>query len=393
MTPVPANLKINFTALYNGAHRVCYRIGDSGSYSCITTTCTIGACIGTIPIFVDNETCDEISYEGYVQAECQDIDSEIDRVPWALTFTPSPGCKSYTVTCVNTTVASATITNAGTEYNPAIPPDVLITGGGGSGAVATATVGDGKLNIGAVDSFTPGSGYINGTYNSVDVTGGSGTGAVATVVVLGGIVISVSINTSNRGHGYQTTDTLGLDAADMGGAAPSVPATFHAVSDYGTVIAVNITSSGSAYTSVPIITIAASSGTQAAATAVMSGCTAITADGCSGSSVVIPSAAIELGDSFSVCNTGGPPEPGTQYTVVQDGNCLCNCNSYTIGVTGPVSTQVRYFYNKCGLEVRSGLLTVGGSPSSIIDCMVTDSIKFEILTPGTTGTITANGDC
>ncbi len=79
--------------------------------------------------------------------------------------------------------------------------------------------------------------------------------------------------------------------------------------------------------------------------------------------------------------------------MVQSGNCLCSCTLTTIGVSGPVNTTVKYFYTNCGGAVVTGILTVGGSPSSIIVCAVTGSVVFQILTPGTTGTISLGGAC
>ena len=74
-------------------------------------------------------------------------------------------------------VSALNLTNAGTGYTTA--PTVAITGGGGTGATATATV-----SAGAVTGFTitnPGSGYTSAP--TVALTGGAGTGAAATAVV------------------------------------------------------------------------------------------------------------------------------------------------------------------------------------------------------------------
>lgn len=389
MTLVPANIVVDFTANYDGNHRVCYRIGNSGPYTCVTTICTIGSCSANIPIFVDNETCTTIQFNGYVQASCQDISSTIDRIPFSADFVPAPGCKLYVVTCVNAPVASATVTVQGNSYNPSVPPLLVISGGGGTGATATATVGSGGIT--AVTGITPGSGYNNGAYTLVHVTGGSGTGALATVNVGSGLVTSITITTP--GTGYQSSDSLGLSAANLGESSPSVPASFTITSDYGKVTTVNITTPGTGYTSAPTITIPPSGGTQALATAILAACPNVDTDGCTGGVVTIPTGVLHVGDAVSACNTGGPLTPGSQFTVVQSGNCLCNCVTATIGVTGTVSTQVRYFYNRCGAGVQTGLLTVGGSPSSIIDCIVPNSLVFQILTPGTAGTVMYGGAC
>ena len=61
---------------------------------------------------------------------------------------------------------------------------------------------------GAINTFTitPGSGYTNGTYTNVSLSGGTGSGAVATIIVSGGKVTSVQL--TNTGTGYTNGDTL-----------------------------------------------------------------------------------------------------------------------------------------------------------------------------------------
>lgn len=74
-------------------------------------------------------------------------------------------------------VSALNLTNAGSGYTSA--PTVAITGGGGTGATATAIV-----SAGAVTGFNitnPGSGYTSAP--TVALTGGAGTGAAATAVV------------------------------------------------------------------------------------------------------------------------------------------------------------------------------------------------------------------
>lgn len=74
-------------------------------------------------------------------------------------------------------LAGIVLNSAGSGYTTA--PTVAITGGGGTGATATAQIADGK-----VTGFTitnPGAGYI--TVPTVALTGGSGTGASARALV------------------------------------------------------------------------------------------------------------------------------------------------------------------------------------------------------------------
>lgn len=70
-------------------------------------------------------------------------------------------------------------------------------------------------------TITGGSGYTNGTYYNLPLTGGSGTGAIATIVVSGGTVTSVSL--TNGGANYTVGNTL--SASISGGSAFTVPVT------------------------------------------------------------------------------------------------------------------------------------------------------------------------
>jgi len=111
---------------------------------------------------------------------------------------------SYTVTGYTSNI----------HFNPIVPvaPNntTVITASQGAGSAGVAA---GYIN--AFNIATAGSGYANGTYNSVTLTGGSGTGAVATVIVSGGGVSTVSV--SNGGSGYTAGDVLSCQAASIGG--------------------------------------------------------------------------------------------------------------------------------------------------------------------------------
>jgi hypothetical protein len=76
----------------------------------------------------------------------------------------------------------------------------------------------GNGNIQTLGSLIGGSGYDSGgthTYTGVPLTGGSGTGAVATIVVTGGVVTAVNITTP--GTGYVVGDVLSANNANLGG--------------------------------------------------------------------------------------------------------------------------------------------------------------------------------
>jgi hypothetical protein len=70
------------------------------------------------------------------------------------------------------------VTNAGTNYDPINPPTVTISGGGGLGATANATVG-GANTITAVTLVAPGTGYISTPSVVIDPPPGPGVTATA----------------------------------------------------------------------------------------------------------------------------------------------------------------------------------------------------------------------
>ena len=103
---------------------------------------------------------------------------------------------TYTVNASGV-VASVSITSAGTGYSSA--PTISITSGitGTSGMVA-------------------GSGYTNGTFNLI-ISGGGGSGAAGTFTVSGGAVNAVTITTA--GYGYTSAPTLSFANSPNGSGA------------------------------------------------------------------------------------------------------------------------------------------------------------------------------
>jgi hypothetical protein len=69
--------------------------------------------------------------------------------------------------------------------------------------------------ISSLGAITGGSGYTNGTYYNVPLTGGSGSGALATIVVSSGAVSSVTITTA--GSYYLVGNSLSALATNIGG--------------------------------------------------------------------------------------------------------------------------------------------------------------------------------
>ena len=77
----------------------------------------------------------------------------------------------------------------------------------------------------ALGAITSGSAYTNGTYTDVPLTGGTGTGAVASSITVSvGAVTSVTLSTTSPGTGYAYGDVLTASTAILGaGTGFSIP--------------------------------------------------------------------------------------------------------------------------------------------------------------------------
>ena len=208
-----------------------------------------------------------------------------------ITVTP-PGSGATGTAVLGFGVASATVDSGGSGYNTAT---VSFTGGGGTGAAATATIVGNAVTAITID--TPGTGYTTaptititgdgtgatatavldatGSVKSitvtaggtgyvvapvVSITGGSGTGATATATISGGSV--TALNVTAGGSGYATAPTV---AVTMPGSGATATVT---VDGDGTIIAITPTAQGSGYTTAPLVTVTGP-GTGAEITAVL----------------------------------------------------------------------------------------------------------------------------
>lgn len=153
------------------------------------------------------------------------------------------------------------ITSGGTGYVAA--PKVTITGGGGTGATANATISNGVVS--AITITNGGTGYSS----EPTITLSSGGGASVTATIGGGgSVVSVAI--FNSGSGYTSTPNVTIAAPTLSG---GVTATANANVSNGRVTSITLISGGSGYTSAPSVTIdpAPSNGTNATAQSGFSG--------------------------------------------------------------------------------------------------------------------------
>jgi hypothetical protein len=157
----------------------------------------------------------------------------------------APASALAIVSATTGSIRNIEVTNGGNGYT--VAPVVEITGGGGTGATATANLG---LN-GTVSSITivsAGSGYTSiPTVTLVDGVGAS----ASTTLAIDGTVTGVAI--TNTGAGYAVAPTVTFSAPGGSG----VTATGTAVIANGRVTGVTITNAGSGYTGNPTVTFAA----------------------------------------------------------------------------------------------------------------------------------------
>jgi hypothetical protein len=182
MALVSVSLTVNFVSYYAGNHRICVSIDGGTTYDCTTIVSCIGfgtACSGVFYTTVDNETCDDVTFDVYVQPTCEEEGSLDKRTYATYTFVPSPACKKYTLTCDNVKVDTINVTNAGSGYT--IVPNVTLSGGGGIGATATAAL-DGMGGI-TISLTNGGSGYTSAPGVNIDPPDTPGTQAVAVAVL------------------------------------------------------------------------------------------------------------------------------------------------------------------------------------------------------------------
>jgi hypothetical protein len=180
-------------------------------------------------------------------------------------------------------VASALVTVRGSGYTAA--PTVSLTGGGGSGATATA-----NLSVASATVTTPGSGYTAAPTVTFAAAPSGGTTATGTATISGGTVTGITI--TNAGSGYTAVPAITFSGGGGTGAAATAVMQVNVVT---------ITAGGSGYTSVPTLTFSASAGSGAAAFVEMQAATDLT-----GGSLVTSAASFTVGAGANLSSSGTP---------------------------------------------------------------------------------------
>jgi hypothetical protein len=135
---------------------------------------------------------------------------------------------------------SLLVSAGGSGYTSA--PSVTITGGGGSGAAATALI---TGPITGIPITNGGSGY---TSAAVQFSGGGGSDAAATPIISNGQIIAIRIDSG--GQGYTSPPTVTITGNGSGATAQATMS----------VQGITVTNQGSGYTSDPTVTISVPTG-------------------------------------------------------------------------------------------------------------------------------------
>lgn len=188
-------------------------------------------------------------------------------------FTPVGEDATAEVQISDRGLASIQVDGGGSFYDILNPPDIQITGGGGTGAVAVVTDTDLSGAITQISVTNPGTGYtdlpivtiIDGSH------GASGSGATASATALESFSIT-GLTVSTGGTNYVTAPTITITDSNLNGTGAT--ATAHVSG--GAVDSISLTAPGSGFTGSVIVTFSGGrAGSGAAATALLQETTAV----------------------------------------------------------------------------------------------------------------------
>jgi hypothetical protein len=165
-----------------------------------------------------------------------------------------PGIPAEATLTVSGNVSSVVLRDRGCGYSTA--PEVIISGGGGSGATAEATL---SAHVSRISIDSGGGGYASPP--TVAFSGGGGSGAAAQAVIAAGRVQYVRV--TSPGGGYTSAPEVSFSGG--GGSGATAKATIQ-----GFVSSVTITHSGEGYSSAPLVSFNGSAEQPALATVVVS---------------------------------------------------------------------------------------------------------------------------
>lgn len=250
-----------------------------------------------------------------------------------------------------------TIVNAGSGYTT--PPQVVVTGGSGTGAGVTIT----RMIVSNVTVTNPGSGVTVGLARTNDILisgGGGGTGAGATAATL----VSTGVSITNAGFGYTSTTIPTITYNPLGAATAQVGLGISAIRQLST---------GIGYTVVP--SVIASPGPSVGTTVNAGIGTTLGYAGFAGTTIIAG--------------------PGYGATTVYYINVLSNrtftlSNTIGVGTTSPGTSIVGYGFSiglstaRTGTVAFAATTVITGSISTTGITVGTPIQNNTVLSPGTT---------
>lgn len=398
MATISATITVDFTANFAGDHRVCFRIQGSGDvFDCSTIVNCVGgatACQAIIVTTVNSTSCDgTVTFEGYVQATCEDVLSLNGRLDWTADFIPNPICDRFEIACDYGAIDSIAITVPGQEYLVSDTLTAVRQVGDTKVAdaiLSIATVGDGVINT-VTGILAAGAGYTALDVLTVVDGGATGSGATIRVDTIGGSGEILTFTLLTNGTDYigpftftGGTGTAGTFTITSGGVDYDV---------FGTILTLTITDGGE-YQIIPVITITTGTGSLAVLDAHLEDCAAFSDIGldCSASAVHLDDGLV-VDEFYATCMdpsgvTGSVPD---RYIVTETGCCIpadtdlvpnTTCVDYHIENQsgGPITVQ----YTACG-----GIETLSPSIADTVTLAVC-AVNGGVIDLGLTGVTITN---
>lgn len=367
MATVTATITVDFVANYAGNHRVCFRIQGSGDpYDCSTVVNCVGgatACQAIINTPVNTTSCDgPITFEGYVQAACEDILSTSGRLTWTAVFVPNVVCQRYEVLCARGGIQSVTPNPGGQLYDVGDTLNIVRDGADpetSDGTISIATVGDGVIN--SISSLLA-AGVNYAPLDTIDITdfvSGSGSLGQIRVDSVGGSGEILTYTLIANGMEY----TGPFDFTTTSGAGSG--ANFDIVDgvDYdifGKILTVTVSVPGS-YSIPPTVTITTATGSGATLDVALVPCPTydvVGVDCVGGDNINIIGSSMDVGETFGTCIEGGLVNPTpAEYDVTPIGCCIPEDSEST------VCTDV-HFENNSGGPVNVHITLCDGDDST-----------------------------
>jgi hypothetical protein len=205
--------------------------------------------------------CELYRYEdSVVDTGVGDIDDNLEKAGYieTLTLVSSGTTAVLTTGIVDGALSQVTISNTGNEYTSL--PRVAISSAPSAGltAVGVASMrddivdydGEKSYRIRRIDIINPGYGYTIGQEPEIYTVGGGGAGFAATTGISDGAIGIVTI--TSGGTGYSTVPLITFTGAPAGGTTATALAYINSV---GIVTQIGITNAGAGYTVAPTATV------------------------------------------------------------------------------------------------------------------------------------------